>query len=191
MLTRSASTYFGDSTGEEESTSVNMADEGASKIDPENIVDIKYDDLPEELRQAFEAQLKQWEEEARRKLISCYERNPQGVIEREKSVMPVLSSTTSSTSMSNVSDLPSDFVKLMDALAKKYDESQQFIQNSLIGIGEKIQSLEKGEWVDKSYSTKTLNPSSSAAPTSTSQSLYSMPSVRITGVSDTRGGGGE
>jgi len=41
-----------------------MADEGASKIDPENIVDIKYDDLPEELRQAFEAQLKQWEEEA-------------------------------------------------------------------------------------------------------------------------------
>jgi len=64
VLTRSASTYFGDSTGEEESTSVNMADEGASKIDPENIVDIKYDDLPEELRQAFEAQLKQWEEEA-------------------------------------------------------------------------------------------------------------------------------
>ena len=46
MLTRSASTYFGDSAGEEESTSVNMADEGASKIDPENIVDIKYDDLP-------------------------------------------------------------------------------------------------------------------------------------------------
>ena len=105
--------------------------------------------------------------------------------------MPVLSSTTSSTSMINVSDLSSDFVKLMDVLAKKYDESQQFIRNSLIGIGEKIQSLEKGEWVDKSYSTKTLNPSSSAAPTSTSQSLYSMSSVRITGVSDTRGGGGE
>jgi len=85
--------------------------------------------------------------------------------------------------MSNVSDLPSDFVKLMDALAKKYDESQQFIQNSLIGIGEKIQSLEKGEWVDKSYSTKTLNPSSSAAPTSTSQSLYSMPSNYFAGQS--------
>ena len=53
----------------------------------------------------------------------------------------------------------------------------------IIGIGEKIQSLEKGEWVDKSYSTRTLNPSSSAAPTSTSQSLYSMPSNYFAGQS--------
>ena len=137
MLTRIASTYFGDSTGEEESTSVNMADEGASKIDPENIVDIKYDDLPEEQRQAFEIQLKQREEEARRKLISCYERTPQGVTEKEKFVMPILSSTTSSTSMSTVSDLPSDFVGKLLALVKKYEESQQFTRNMLIGIGEK------------------------------------------------------
>lgn len=70
-------------------------------------------------------QLEDMRAEARRKLISCYERTPQGVIKREESVMSTLSSTTSSTSMSNVGDLPSDFVaKLMDALAKKYDESQ-------------------------------------------------------------------
>jgi len=48
--------------------------------------------------------------------------------------------------MSNVSDLPSDFVvELMAALPKKYDESQQFTRNLLISIDEKIQSLEKGE----------------------------------------------
>jgi len=72
--------------------------------------------------------------EARRKLISCYERTPQGVIKREEFIMPALSSKTSSTStMSNVSDLPSDFVvELMAALPKKYDESQQFTRNLLI-----------------------------------------------------------
>jgi len=61
--------------------------------------------------------------------------------------MPALSSKTSSTSMmSNVSDLPFDFVvELMAALPKKYDESQQFTRNLLISIDEKIQSLEKGE----------------------------------------------
>ena len=57
--------------------------------------------------------------------------------EKEKSVMPILSSTTSSTSMSNVSDLPSNFVGKLFALVKKYEESQQFTRNMLIGIGEK------------------------------------------------------
>ena len=39
--------------------------------------------------------------------------------------------------MSNVSDLPSDFVGKLFALVKKYEESQQFTYNMLIGIGEK------------------------------------------------------
>ena len=95
--------------------------------------------------------------------------------------MPVLSSTTSSTSMSNVSDLPSDIVGKLVALVKKYDESQQFTCNLLIGIRERIQSLEKGEGVHNSYSTETLNLGSSASPTSTSQSLYSVPSNYFAG----------
>ena len=55
-----------------------MAGEDQDKfmVDPKNGDDVKYDDLPEEQRQAFEIQLKQREEEARRKLISCYERTP-------------------------------------------------------------------------------------------------------------------
>ena len=105
------------------------------------------------------------------------------MIEKEKFVVPILSSTTSSTSMSNVSDLPSDFVGKLLALVKKYEESQQFTCNMLIGIGEKIQSLEKGKGVDNCYSTETLNLDSSASPTSTSQSLYSMPSNYFTGQS--------
>ena len=95
--------------------------------------------------------------------------------------MPILSSTTSSTSMSNVSDLPSDFVGKLLALVKKYEESQQFTCNMLIGIGEKIQSLEKGEGVDNCYSTATLNLGSSASPTS--QSLYSVPANYLAGQS--------
>ena len=112
MLIEFVSIYFSDSSREKKSPSASMAgeDQDKFKVDPENGDDVEYDDLPEDQRQAFEIQLKQWEEEARRKLISCYERTPQGVIEKEKSVMPILSSTTSSTSMSNVSDLPSDFV---------------------------------------------------------------------------------
>ena len=76
--------------------------------------------------------------------------------------------------MSNVSHLPSDIVGKLVALVKKYDESQQFTCNLLIGIRERIQSLEKGEGVDNSYSTQTLNLSSWATPTSIPQSLYSV-----------------
>ena len=84
--------------------------------------------------------------------------------------------------MSNVSDLPSDLVhKFMVAFVKKYDKSQQFTQNLLISIDEKIQSLEKGKRVDNSHSTETLNASSSAA--STSQLLYGMPSNHFAGQS--------
>ena len=53
----------------------------------------------------------------------------------------------------------------------------------LIGIGKKIQSLEKGEGVDNSYSTQNLNLSSSATPTSISQSLYSVPANYFAGQS--------
>ena len=43
-------------------------DEDKAKANPKNVVDIKYDDLPEEKRQAFEAQLKEMEAESKRRL---------------------------------------------------------------------------------------------------------------------------
>ena len=97
-----------------------MADEDASKIDPKNDVDVKYDDIPEAHCQDFEAQLKQQAEEAKMKLLSSYWRTRNKVIKKAEFTMPSFPSTTSSTSMSNVSDLPSDFVgKLMAALRIK------------------------------------------------------------------------
>ena len=59
-----------------------MADDivDASEIDPEDIIDVEYDDIPEECRKQFEAQLKKEQEEATRRLLACYERTRQGVV---------------------------------------------------------------------------------------------------------------
>jgi hypothetical protein len=44
----------------------------ASKVDPSNVISVKYDDIPKDDRQKFEDKLKQQEEEARKNLLSCY-----------------------------------------------------------------------------------------------------------------------
>ena len=44
----------------------------ASKVDPSNVISVKYDDIPKDDRQKFEDNLKQQEEEARKNLLSCY-----------------------------------------------------------------------------------------------------------------------
>ena len=47
--------------GKKKSPLANKAgeDQDGAKVDPKNVVDIKYDNLPEEQRQALEAQLKE------------------------------------------------------------------------------------------------------------------------------------
>jgi len=59
-----------------------MADDklDASKIDPEDIIDAEYDDIPEEHRQTFKAQIKHEQEEATRRFLSCFKRTRQGVV---------------------------------------------------------------------------------------------------------------
>ena len=65
MLTRLASTYFLATPlrnkKKKQSTSVSMAGENgdASKVDPSNAINVTYEDLSEEQRQKFEADLKQ------------------------------------------------------------------------------------------------------------------------------------
>ena len=56
------------------SSSAAMADDmiDASKIDPEDIIDAEYDDIPEEHHKQFEARLKKEQEEATRRLLACY-----------------------------------------------------------------------------------------------------------------------
>ena len=71
-----------------------------SKIDPRNIDNPEYDEIPEDQRQALEIKLKEIEAEAKKKLISCYGKTRQGVIQKEKFVLPTLSSSTPTTDAS-------------------------------------------------------------------------------------------
>jgi len=65
-----------------------------SKVDPSNTISISYEDLSEEQRQKFEADLKRQNEEIRAKMLACYGKTRQGVIEKEKFVMPAFQSAT-------------------------------------------------------------------------------------------------
>jgi len=88
----------------------------------------------------------------------------------------VMSTFPSTSSMSNVSPSPHDFIEqFVSALGKKFDESQKATQELLFNINEQVHSLDKGKGIDHRYYTKDLNSSSSAAPTSTQQPLYGMP----------------
>ena len=71
-----------------------------SKIDPRIIDNPEYDEIPEDQRQALEIKLMEIEAEAKKKLISCYKKTRQGVIQKEKFVLPTLSSSTPTTDAS-------------------------------------------------------------------------------------------
>ena len=99
VLTKLASTYFlATPLGTDLHPSVTMAGEKAnpSKVDS-TPVDVKYDDIPEESRKQFEAQLKKEQEEATRILLACYGKTRQGIIKKEKFVMPTLTPPIPST----------------------------------------------------------------------------------------------
>ena len=90
--------------------------------------------------------------------------------------MPTLLSPTPSTSTtSNVSASPPNFIgQFVSALGKKFDESQKLTHDLFIGMDDPLQILDNSKKVaDHNYSTKTLNTSSSAVPTSAP--LYGMP----------------
>ena len=76
MLTKLASTYFlATPLGKKkQSTSVPMAGEkpDPSKVDLSNTISISYEDLSEEQRQKFEADLNRQNEEIRAKMLACY-----------------------------------------------------------------------------------------------------------------------
>ena len=79
----------------------------ASKIDPEDIIDAKSDDIPVEHRKQFEAQLKKEQEEATRRLLACYEKTWQGMVQKEEFIVPP---NPSISTTSNVSIDPANFI---------------------------------------------------------------------------------
>ena len=150
----------------------------ASKIDPLNAINVSYEDLSVEQSQKFEADLKQQNEELKARMLACYGKTRQGVVEKEKFVMPSISSTTPPPPVPqfvNVSSSPQDlYSMLLSDLGKKINDAQLSTQNTLIDLSERMDRMENGKNVNTTYSTKDLTPSS-AAPTSTVNVKFGMP----------------
>ena len=150
----------------------------ASKVDAANIINVTYEDLSEEQRLKFEADLEYQNEEIKARMLACYGKTRQGVIEKETFIMPSISSTTPpppAPAIFNVSSSPQDlYSMLLSELGKKINDAQLSTQNTLIDISERMDRLEKGKTVNTTYSTKDLTPSS-AAPTSTVNVEFGMP----------------
>ena len=161
--------------GKNKSASAAMAGNktDASKVDLSNVINVKYDDIPEEDRQAFEAQLKQQEEEARKNLLSCYGRTRNEVVKKAEFSMPSFQSTSST---SNVSVLPQSMFDLfLSKFGKKLEDSQKVTQDMLFNLSDRMDRIDKGKSVDTTYSTKDLTPNVLVAPASTTEIEYSMP----------------
>ena len=151
----------------------------ASKVDPLNAINITYEDLSKEQRQKFEADLKRQNEEIKAKMLACYGKTRQGVIEKEKFVMPgtqsatlhAPSTTTSTSPTTDVSTPKDSLVQFLREFVDKFEKSQTVTQNLLFDMHDK---MEKGKSVDTSYSTKDL-AQSSAAPATNVNVQYGMP----------------
>ena len=152
------------------------------KVDLSNTINISYEDLSEEQRQKFKANLHRQNEEIRAKMLACYRKTRQGVIEKEKFVMPGTQSatppapsTTTSTSLTTDVSTPKDplvhFLRQFVDKFDKFEKSQTLTQNLIFEMHEMI---EKGKSVDTSYSTKDI-AQSSTAPTSNDNVQYGMP----------------
>ena len=165
MLTRLASTYFLATLlgKKKQSTSVTMTGElgDASKVDPLNAINITYEDLSEEQRQKFKADLKRQNEEIKAKMLACYGKTRQGVIEKEKFVMPgtqtatppAPSTTTSTSPPIDVSTPKDPLVHFLREFVDKFEKSQTLTQILIFEMHEKI---EKGKFIDTTYSTKDI-----------------------------------
>ena len=118
MLAKSASTYFlATPLGTNLHPSVIMT---GDKVNPTKVdstpLDIKYEDIPEESHKQFEDALQKEQEEAKKRLLACYGKTRQGVVEKEQFIMPTFtppnpSTTTSTSAANNVSFTPNDFIK--------------------------------------------------------------------------------
>ena len=137
VFTRFVSTYFlATPLGKDLHPSVTMT---GDKVNPSKVdstpVDVKYEDIPEESRKKFEAQLKKEQEEVTKRLLAYYGKTRQGVVEKEKFVMPTFTppppnpSTTAiaaATSASTPSDLSFSFEsikQIVEAFCSRFEQS--------------------------------------------------------------------
>ena len=76
-------------------------------------------------------------------MLACYEKTRQGVVEKEKFVMPSIPSTTPpAPAVFNVSSSPQDlYSMLLSDLGKKINDAQLSTQNTLIDLSERMDSV--------------------------------------------------
>ena len=109
-----------------------MADDiiDASKIEPVDIIEVEYDDIPKERRKQFEAQLRMEQEEATRRLLACYERTRQGVIKKEEFIMPTFPSTATSKVSTLSPDLVEQFLSIIgDRIVDSCERTNDLLRN--------------------------------------------------------------
>jgi hypothetical protein len=142
-----------------------------SKVDS-TLVDCKYEDIPEESRKQFKATLQKEQEEAKKRLLACYGKTQQDVLEKDKFVMPTFtpplpnSSTTATAAASSAStssdvSFSFDSVKqFAEAFLGRFEQSQKLTQDLVIDLN--LQNRGKKHVND--YSNQTPNLRFSVAP---------------------------
>jgi hypothetical protein len=98
--------------------------------------------VPEDKRQALEAYFKEYEAECRRKMASCFGKTRQGVVEKEKFVMPTIPSKVSSDVSTSSSDLLGQLSSIMD---QKIAESQKFTNDLLVNLTDHVHTFIEGK----------------------------------------------
>jgi hypothetical protein len=145
------------------------------KVDPKvdaTPIDIKYEDIPEETRKQFEAAFQKEQEDAKKRLLTCFGKTRQGVFKKEEFNIPTFTppppnpSTTataaasSTSSPSEVSFTFDSIKQFADAFLSRFEQSQKLTQDILMDLS--MQNKEKKTVND--YSNFSPNPSLSAAP---------------------------
>ena len=90
------------------------------KVDPKldaTPIDIKYEDISEEMRKQFEAAFQKEHEDAKNRLLACFGKTRKGVFKKEEFKMPTFTpppnpsttATTAASSASTTSDVSFSF----------------------------------------------------------------------------------
>ena len=108
MLTNSASTYFlATLLGKDLGSSSAMA---GDKVDPKvdtTPIDIKYEDISEEMRKQFEAAFQKEQEDAKNRLLACFGKTRQCVFKKEEFHMPTFAPPPPNPSTMAIADASS------------------------------------------------------------------------------------
>ena len=117
---------FGYSAGER---SEFIGRNGGEKADPKvdsTPVDIMYEDIPEEIREQFEAKFQKEQEEAKKRFLACFGKTRESMFEKEKFSMPTFSSpppnpSTAATDAASSASTPNEVSFTFDSIKQFAD----------------------------------------------------------------------